>query len=173
MYNNNSVIMELRLSGDPQRSDKVDAVKCNAGMFQGKRDQDKDPIWVEIVAWKFLATCLEPLRKGDTVIVSGSLEQQNWEHQGEKKSKLCLNCDSIAKKCWPAQQGQGQTQQPQTNYNQAPQNGGYGSQPQQPNYNQNQGGGYNGGRPGGYNQGRNEGGNPNATGGYQTAPDDD
>lgn len=138
--------MELRLSGEPQRSDKVDVVKCNAGMFQGKRDSGKDPMWVEIVAWKWLATCLEPLQKGDTVIVSGSLEQQNWEYQGEKKSKLCLTCDSIAKKCWPTQQaqGQGQGQPPQQPY------GNQGGNPP-PNQNQNQGG---------YNQPQN-GGQPN------------
>jgi|GEM_PF-5101065 len=171
MFNNNSITAEVRIVREPERSTRVDVVKAGGAIFIGKKDDGKDPIWADIVGWKYQGQCLETVAKNDVLIVTGSLSQESWESNGEKKTKLVITCDTIAKKLWANQQAQPKNQQPpQNSYNQQHQGGGYNSQPQGQGYNQ---GGYQSGPQGGYNQGRNEGGHPKASGGFNPPPDDD
>lgn len=132
MYNGNTITAEVRIVRDPERNPSHDVVKAGGAIFQGKREEGKDPIWVQLNAWKYQAKCLETVQKNDVLIVTGSLSQDSWESNGEKKTKIVITCDTIAKKIWGNQQTQQQPQQPQ-NYNQ---NQGYGNQGQQPGYNQ-------------------------------------
>jgi len=115
MYNNNTTTMELYLTGNPERSQRADVVKCNSAVFQGKKEDGKTPMWVQIEAWKFQAKCLEGCRKGQTLVVTGSLKMDYWGNDNEK-SQVCLNADSIAVKAWPDDNQQSSQQNTGNNY---------------------------------------------------------
>ena len=154
MYNNNAITAEVRVTRGPERSDRADVVKVGGAIFQGKKEDGKDPMWVQLNAWKYLGKCLETVAKNDVLIVTGSLSQEFWEKDGVQKSKLVITCDTIAKKVW-ANQGQRAAPQPPPQTPANPQ-GGYGNQgsgynpgpTQGQSQGQPQGGGYNGGDPG-------------------------
>ena len=66
--------------------------------------------YVDATAWEQTAERLaDQIRKGDQVYVSGRLETQSWEKDGEKKSKPSLTVRSMRKleKNAPAQQSGG------------------------------------------------------------------
>ena len=66
--------------------------------------------YVDATAWEQTAERLaDQIRKGDQVYVSGRLETQSWEKDGEKKSKPSLTVRSMRKleKNAPSQQGGG------------------------------------------------------------------
>ena len=66
--------------------------------------------YVDATAWEKTAERLaDQIRKGDQVYVSGRLETQSWEKDGEKKSKPSLTVRTMRKleKNAPAQQGGG------------------------------------------------------------------
>lgn len=60
--------------------------------------EDGDPIYLNVVAWESLAeNAAETLtRPGQRVTVTGRLEQQWWEKDGEKKSKFVIVADDLA-----------------------------------------------------------------------------
>lgn len=130
MFNKNSTIMELYLSAEPEMritNSGIQVCKCNAAMFQGKKDDGKKPLWVTIEAWKYLSECLAGLKKGDTVVISGSLKMDYWGDNDEH-SRLVLSADSIAKKVWAPRNKQqpaqgGYQQQPHQQYQTASQQG--------------------------------------------------
>ena len=81
--------------------------------------------YVDATAWEQTAERLaDQIRKGDQVYVSGRLETQSWEKDGEKKSKPSLTVRTMRKleKNAPSQQGGG-------NFASA-QSAGFGGQPQ-------------------------------------------
>ncbi len=50
----------------------------------------------DVTTWRNLAeNCAESLDKGTRVVVTGRLEQQTWERDGEKKSKVVLVADAV------------------------------------------------------------------------------
>ena len=66
--------------------------------------------YVDATAWEQTAERLaDQIRKGDQVYVSGRLETQSWEKDGEKKSKPSLTVRTMRKleKNAPTQQGGG------------------------------------------------------------------
>ena len=100
MFNNNQTIMELYVNKDPQRSDRADVVKASCTMFQGRRSDDRKPMFVTVEAWKFPGKCLETARKGQTIVCAGNLRMDYWGQDNEKFA-LVLNADSVAAKIWP------------------------------------------------------------------------
>ena len=53
-----------------------------------RRDRDAAPVYVDVVAYDALAkVCAEHLEKGRQVAVSGRLDYQQWEHEGQRRSK--------------------------------------------------------------------------------------
>ena len=81
--------------------------------------------YVDATAWEKTAERLaDQIRKGDQVYVSGRLETQSWEKDGEKKSKPSLTVRTMRKleKNAPTQQGGGSFG--------AAQSAGFGGQPQ-------------------------------------------
>lgn len=139
MYNGNQITAEVKVVRDPERAPTADVVKVGGAIFQGKKEDGKDPIWIQVNGWKSQAKCLETVAKGDTLIVAGSLSQESWEKDGQKQTKLVITCDTVSKKVW-ANNGKQQQQPPAQQYGG---NGGY-QQSQSGGYqqNQNQGGGY-------------------------------
>ena len=72
--------------------------------------------YVDATAWEQTAERLaDQIRKGDQVYVSGRLETQSWEKDGEKKSKPSLTVRTMRKleKNAPTQQGGGSFGAPQ------------------------------------------------------------
>lgn len=53
--------------------------------------------FIDVVAWADLADNIDEsaLYKGARVIVTGRLEQQSWEKNGEKRSKIVLVADEV------------------------------------------------------------------------------
>ena len=88
--------------------------------------ENSKTFYVDATAWEQTAERLaDQIRKGDQVYVSGRLETQSWEKDGEKKSKPSLTVRTMRKleKNAPAQQGGG------GNFASA-QSAGFGGQPQ-------------------------------------------
>ena len=76
---------------------------ANMGVAVSKRYKGKDDKWVEttsffnVVAWGDLAEhAAQSLEKGARVIVTGSLEQRNYETaEGEKRNVVEIKADAI------------------------------------------------------------------------------
>jgi len=76
---------ELKYSG----SGKAYA-KFTIAISKGKDDQKKT-LWLDCTCFGGWAESLANNEKGH-VFVKGELEQQNWEKEGQKRSKICLVC---------------------------------------------------------------------------------
>ena len=88
--------------------------------------ENSKTFYVDATAWEQTAERLaDQIRKGDQVYVSGRLETQSWEKDGEKKSKPSLTVRTMRKleKNAPTQQQSGGSFG-------AAQSSGFGGQPQ-------------------------------------------
>lgn len=107
MASGNEVKLVGNLTRDPEvRYAQSGMAIAKFGLAYNKRKFNKaDNDWEEEVHF-FDVTCFntlaenvgESLRKGDRVIVSGSLEQDTWEDKetGDKRSKVAVVADEIA-----------------------------------------------------------------------------
>jgi len=67
------------------------SVAVNIGYGDKKKTQ-----WWSITAWNKLAeTCGQYVKKGMRVLVDGHAEMQEWESEGQHKSKLVLVADNV------------------------------------------------------------------------------
>lgn len=58
--------------------------------------EDGDTLWIDVTAFKQLAEhCAESLTKGDLVLVHGKIKTEEWEKDGEKRSKIAVVADSV------------------------------------------------------------------------------
>jgi len=55
--------------------------------------KDRNDEWKESTS--FVDCIAEKVRKGDPIIVLGLLEQESWEKDGQKRSKLVLKVDRV------------------------------------------------------------------------------
>ena len=85
----NSIQLIGRLTRDPElRSTKSGKPVANMRLAVSRRDRDAAPVYVDVVAYDGLAeVCAEHLEKGRQVAVSGRLDYQQWEHEGQRRSK--------------------------------------------------------------------------------------
>ncbi|KQQ98000.1 hypothetical protein ASF74_14795 [Arthrobacter sp. Leaf145] len=94
-------VLSLRLAFNDSKYDEQSQKWVNSKTF-----------YVDAQAWEQTAERLaEQLNQGDQVYVSGRLETQSWEKDGEKKSKPVLNLNAVRKLAKgepPKQQGQQQ-----------------------------------------------------------------
>ena len=75
---------------------------------QTNRWEDTKTFYVDGTAWEDTATRLaDQLRMGDQVYVEGRLETEQWEQDGQKRSKPKLNVRTVRKLERPPQQQQG------------------------------------------------------------------
>lgn len=103
-------VLSLRLAFNDSKYDEQQQKWVNSKTF-----------YVDAQAWEQTAERLaDSLAQGDQVYVSGRIETQSWERDGEKKSKPVLNLNSVRKlaKAEGGQQRQPAQHQPRT---QAPQ----------------------------------------------------
>ena len=85
----NQVQIIGRLTRSPElRSTGSGKPVCNMRLAVSRRDRDAAPVYVDVVAYDGLAeVCAEHLEKGRQVAVSGRLDYQQWEHEGQRRSK--------------------------------------------------------------------------------------
>lgn len=90
---------------------------------EARQWENAKTFYVDATAWEQTAERLaEQIHKGDQVYVSGRLETQSWEKDGEKKSKPSLTVRTMRKLEKSAPTQQQSTGQP------AQQSGGWGGQ---------------------------------------------
>ena len=99
----NKVILMGNLTRDPKlRHLKSGLALCEMGVAINDSYKDKDgntkevTTFVDVVAWARQAeTCAEYLRKGSPVHIDGRLQFDEWEKDGEKRSKLIMRADRV------------------------------------------------------------------------------
>lgn len=60
---------------------------------EGRKGQT---LWIGVKVWgKPAQVIADYVRKGSKLIVSGELQEETWEKDGEKKSRISLNCQNF------------------------------------------------------------------------------
>lgn len=97
-----SVFVHGRLTKDPETkavgtgSKTTLYVVSNRKFKNAKGEAVEKATYLDCELWgKTGEVAAEYLHKGDTVVLSGQLEQDNWEKDGQKRSKLYLRVDSF------------------------------------------------------------------------------
>jgi single-strand DNA-binding protein len=100
MNNANQVTISGRITRDPEVRD-VNQSKVAVIRLASNRSYKKGEEWVEratfvdVEAWNRHADLVATLKKGTEVMVLGLLESDDWEKDGEKRSKLKIRVNSI------------------------------------------------------------------------------
>ena len=86
----NSVNLVGRLTKDPEMRSVGDNIAvCQFTLAVDKRGKDAGASFFDCVAWRGLAdTISKYVKKGNLLGVSGSLDQQTWEKDDKKYSKI-------------------------------------------------------------------------------------
>jgi single-stranded DNA-binding protein len=72
--------------------------KTKVANFSLLKKDDKNNIYIQCEAWGALATEVdESMRKGDAVVISGSLRQDSYEKDGEKKVIYKIRLNNFSK----------------------------------------------------------------------------
>lgn len=75
-----------------------------------KNGEEKAALWLSVKVWgKQVDNVANLIRKGSHVLLQGELEQETWEKEGQKQSKLVLSCRSFQLLDSKAQAGAGNT----------------------------------------------------------------
>lgn len=60
------------------------------------KGRDAETTWLRVKAWGKQAQIIgDYVKKGSQIIVNGEFQQESWEKDGQKKSKLVLNCQNF------------------------------------------------------------------------------
>lgn len=86
----NSVNLVGRLTKDPEMRSVGDNIAvCQFTLAVDKRGKDAGASFIDCVAWRGLAdTISKYVKKGNLLGVTGSLDQQTWEKDDKKYSKI-------------------------------------------------------------------------------------
>lgn len=58
---------------------------------------DDKTLWIDVTTFRQLAeNVAESVRKGDLVVATGKLQTEEWEKDGQKRSKIALVADNVA-----------------------------------------------------------------------------
>jgi len=100
----NKVILMGNLTRDPEirQAGKTGIKVCQFGLAMNESRKDASgqvheyPCFVDIEAWDKLAElCGQYLKKGRGVLVEGRLQQDTWEKDGQKRSKLKVRASTV------------------------------------------------------------------------------
>lgn len=99
----NVVIIAGNLTRDPEvRHVPNGMAVCDIGLAINETYKNKtgekvtETVWVDVVVWgKTAENCGQYLRKGSPVLVEGRLQLDQWEKDGEKRSKLRVRADRV------------------------------------------------------------------------------
>ena len=97
----NSIALSGNLTADGQVK-----MFANGGVINftiaSNRSVKKDNQWIDVpsfISCKYFTKGAEKLgqylKKGTKMVVEGKLEQETWEKDGQKQSRLVINCDNI------------------------------------------------------------------------------
>lgn len=101
-----AVHMEGRLAADPElrfAASGTAVARMRVGANSRKRLEDGSwaddkTCWLDVTAFRRLAEgAAETLRKGDLVVLTGKLQTDEWEQEGQKRSKIVCIAESIGK----------------------------------------------------------------------------
>lgn len=90
----NIVVLEGNLTRDPETKQTNSGKTVVSGGLAVNNGYMKDgewvnqPCFVDLEAWEGTADRLGVLSKGDPVVVQGELKMDQWEKDGEKRTKL-------------------------------------------------------------------------------------
>ena len=94
--NLNKVLIAGRLTKDPEvRNTQGGLSVCNFAIANNRKISDKEiVVFVDVTAFGKPAEAIaQYLRKGDRILVDGRLEQETWEKDGQKRSKMKIVVD--------------------------------------------------------------------------------
>jgi single-strand DNA-binding protein len=100
----NSTVLTGRLTRDPElRSTNSGTSVANTAIAveRFRKDQDNDVSFIDLTIWgNFAELVANKARKGDTVTISGRLQQERWETEdGSKRSKVVVVVDTLVGEC--------------------------------------------------------------------------
>lgn len=99
----NKVLLIGRLTRDPEkRSTPAGLTVCEIGLAMNSRYTTKDGqareevCFVDVTVWgKTAEACAEHLRKGASVFIEGRLKLDQWEKDGQKRSRMTVVADGV------------------------------------------------------------------------------
>ena len=96
------------LAFDPelQKAGDKDIAKMRL-ILPNKTGKEGNKQFVDGEAWEQLGlNCVADLKKGDSVILTGRLQTDEWEKDGEKRSKMKITISGIGKQIppWPREE---------------------------------------------------------------------
>jgi single-strand DNA-binding protein len=120
----NSVVIGGRLVADPEVRSVGDAKVCELRLASsrvvGKQKTEKT-VFINVNAWNGLGeTCAKFLKKGAKIHVVGSLRQDNWEKDGEKKTKFYIDASEIEFGAKPVEKEESEAQKARAKNDQPP-----------------------------------------------------
>jgi single-strand DNA-binding protein len=98
----NLVVMMGNLTRDPELKYLPSGTACcelslALNYVRGKGDEKKEEVsFIDVTAFgKTGEVAAEHLKKGRAVIIQGRLQQDRWEHEGQKRSKIKVVCERL------------------------------------------------------------------------------
>lgn len=103
MPNHCSITIFGHIGQDPKMQELPSGAKvCNASIAynaygQNRDGSKKDTVWFTLTIWgKQGERFCEWFKAGDLAVVSGELDNESWDHQGERRSKLVIKVGSFS-----------------------------------------------------------------------------
>ena len=104
----NTVQIAGRLAADPELRDTSAGHVCTMRLaysreYKGKEGEPrKEELFIDVTCWHKQAHYLgEKLKKGAPLLVEGSLKQDTWESDGQKRSKIEIAARRVQELAWP------------------------------------------------------------------------
>ena len=98
MSDANTVVMSGRLTSDPvsKKVGEYDVCTFRMASNDGSKEKEKT-VFIEVEAWAGNAKSVQSFKKkGDQVIVTGKLRQNQWEKDGQKQSKTFIEAKEVS-----------------------------------------------------------------------------
>ena len=101
MNNINTVTLSGNLTKRPEIRSTAKSMVANLSIAnnvyrKGAGEKNQKVNFIEAVVWGKLAEiCCQNLDKGSHVVVSGKLDWQSWEKDGQKRSTVKINADDV------------------------------------------------------------------------------
>lgn len=105
MPNYNKVILVGHVGKDPEAKHFEKSNKVNFSVAISTYGQNEQTIWLSVEAWNKTADFVEAyIHKGDAVLIDGEIAIDEWEKDGQKRSKTYVKAfrvESLGRKPKP------------------------------------------------------------------------
>ncbi len=94
----NTLVLEGRLTKDPEvRTTSSGKEVCSFTVASDKPGKDAGTNFIDCVAWEKRGEVISKyFNKGSRIFLTGHLDQQSWEKDGQKRSKLVVILDNFS-----------------------------------------------------------------------------